>query len=130
MENKNIIVIPTYNEELNLGNLMKKLKEIFPDFFILVIDDSPNDLTRQTFESYKNDKEQGNWQELDAEGKFLYIGNYENFIDLILDNLIIEDLEDLYNYHKNMSLTSFYRRIRYGNNEKEYSNNSTLVKEK
>ena len=56
MENKNIIIIPTYNEELNLGNLMKKLKEIFPDFFILVIDDSPNDLTRQTFESYKNDK--------------------------------------------------------------------------
>ena len=32
--------------------------------------------------------------------KKIYIGNYENFIDLILDNLTIEDLEDLYDYHK------------------------------
>lgn len=28
--------------------------------------------------------------------KKIYIGNYENFIDLILDNLTIEDLEDLF----------------------------------
>ena len=28
--------------------------------------------------------------------KKTYIGNYENFIDLILDNLTIEDLEDLF----------------------------------
>jgi len=56
MKSRNIIIIPTYNEELNLGNLLEKLKSNFSDFFLLVIDDSPNDLTQKIFENHKNEK--------------------------------------------------------------------------
>ena len=56
MKSRNIIIIPTYNEELNLGNLLEKLKNYFPDFFLLIIDDSPNDLTKKMFEQHKNEK--------------------------------------------------------------------------
>ena len=56
MKSRNIIIIPTYNEELNLGNLLEKLKNYFPDFFLLIIDDSSNDLTKKMFEQHKNEK--------------------------------------------------------------------------
>ena len=54
MNQNKIIIIPTYNEELNLDNLLRKIKKIFPNFFILVVDDSPNDFTKNVFENYKN----------------------------------------------------------------------------
>ena len=56
MKSKNIIIIPTYNEELNLGLLLEKLKSVFSGFSILVIDDSPNDLTKKNFENHKNER--------------------------------------------------------------------------
>ena len=56
MKLSHIIILPTYNEELNIGNILKKLRNEFSDFFILVVDDSQNDLTRKEFERYKNDK--------------------------------------------------------------------------
>ena len=54
MNQNNIIIIPTYNEELNLGNLLRKIRKIFPSFFILILDDSPNDFTKNVFENHKN----------------------------------------------------------------------------
>ena len=54
MNQNKIIIIPTYNEELNLDNLLRKIKKIFPNFFILVVDDSPNDFTKNVFENHKN----------------------------------------------------------------------------
>ena len=56
MKQSHIIILPTYNEELNIGDILKKLRNEFSDFFILVVDDSPNDLTKKEFEKYKNDK--------------------------------------------------------------------------
>ena len=56
----NIIIIPTYNEELNIGILLEILKSDFSDFFILVIDDSPNELTKKTFDNHKY-----SWKERD-----------------------------------------------------------------
>ena len=56
MNQSHIIILPTYNEELNIGDILKKLRNEFSDFFILVVDDSPNDLTKKEFEKYKNDK--------------------------------------------------------------------------
>ena len=53
MKSRNIIIIPTYNEELNLGNLLEKLKGAFPDFFLLIIDDSPNNLTKKCLKIIK-----------------------------------------------------------------------------
>ena len=53
--NKILIIIPTYNEELNLGDLLEKLKSLFSDFFLLVVDDSPNNLTQKIFENHKTD---------------------------------------------------------------------------
>ena len=43
MDYKNtIIIIPAYNEELNIRNLIIKLKEKYKDIFVLVVDDSLN----------------------------------------------------------------------------------------
>ena len=56
MKQSHIIILPTYNEELNIGNILEKLKKEFSEFFILVVDDSSNDLTKKEFEKYKNDK--------------------------------------------------------------------------
>ena len=53
-----IIILPTYNEEDNLEKLIKIFKDDFPDFFLLVVDDSPNDLTKKIFDkcNYQNSK--------------------------------------------------------------------------
>ena len=56
MKLSHIIILPSYNEELNIGNILEKLKKEFSEFFILVVDDSSNDLTKKEFEKYKNDK--------------------------------------------------------------------------
>tara|TARA_B100000029_G_C17320839_1_gene868029 strand:- start:163 stop:876 length:714 start_codon:yes stop_codon:yes gene_type:complete len=45
-----IIILPTYNEEDNLEKLIEIFKRDFPDFFLLVVDDSPNNLTKETFD--------------------------------------------------------------------------------
>ncbi len=44
-----IIIIPVYNEELNIRNLIINLKKNYKDIFILVIDDSKNYLTVNEF---------------------------------------------------------------------------------
>ena len=45
-----IIIIPTYKEELNIGLLIEKIKNDYPDIFILVVDDSPDGLTKLAVE--------------------------------------------------------------------------------
>jgi len=55
MKQNHIIILPSYNEELNIGNMLENLRKEFSNFFILVIDDSSNDLTKKEFEKYKND---------------------------------------------------------------------------
>ena len=59
MDYKNtIIIIPAYNEELNIRNLIIKLKEKYKDIFVLVVDDSLNNLTSEEFKktNYVNSK--------------------------------------------------------------------------
>ena len=53
---KTIIIIPTYKEELNIGLLIEKIKNDYPDIFILVVDDSPDKLTQLAVEqiNYRN----------------------------------------------------------------------------
>jgi len=41
------IVLPAYNEEMNIGNTVRRLREQYPDFEILVIDDCSTDKTMQ-----------------------------------------------------------------------------------
>jgi glycosyltransferase involved in cell wall biosynthesis len=53
MENDNSIppkvsvILPAYNEEQSIGNTIEKIRELYPDFEILVIDDGSTDNTRQ-----------------------------------------------------------------------------------
>ncbi|MBU1419938.1 MAG: glycosyltransferase family 2 protein [Proteobacteria bacterium] len=41
------ILLPAYNEELSLGETIQKLKSLYPDFEILVVDDGSTDHTMQ-----------------------------------------------------------------------------------
>ena len=40
------IIIPTYNEEKNIGKLVDSIKSFVPNSEIFVVDDSINDLTK------------------------------------------------------------------------------------
>jgi glycosyltransferase involved in cell wall biosynthesis len=49
-DTKNIVVtvlIPAYNEEQSIGNTVRHIKELYPDFEVLVIDDGSTDKTMQ-----------------------------------------------------------------------------------
>ncbi len=39
------ILIPAYNEELNIGKTIRSIKELYPDFEVLVVDDGSTDNT-------------------------------------------------------------------------------------
>ena len=41
MKLSKIIILPAYNEDSNIGEMMEILKSDFPDFRVLIIDDSP-----------------------------------------------------------------------------------------
>jgi glycosyltransferase involved in cell wall biosynthesis len=41
------ILLPAYNEEESIGQTISKIKELYPDFEILVVDDGSTDKTRQ-----------------------------------------------------------------------------------
>lgn len=52
--NKNIIVIPTYNEKDNIGILLEKIFKLLPETSVLVIDDNSPDKTSDAVEALKN----------------------------------------------------------------------------
>lgn len=52
---KQLVIIPTYNERENIGQIIKKVMSLEPDFHVLVIDDNSPDQTADTVrESRKN----------------------------------------------------------------------------
>ena len=40
------IVIPTYNEEKNIANMARAIREAYPDYKILFMDDNSTDRSR------------------------------------------------------------------------------------
>ena len=44
------VVIPTYNEELNIARMAKALREAYPEFKVLFMDDNSTDSSRQLIE--------------------------------------------------------------------------------
>ena len=49
--NKIGVIIPTYNEEENIGKLVESIKFFVPNSEIFVVDDSINDSTKKIFEN-------------------------------------------------------------------------------
>ena len=45
------IIIPTYNEEENIGKLVESIKSFVPNSEIFVVDDSINDFTKRILEN-------------------------------------------------------------------------------
>ncbi len=39
------VLIPAYNEEQSIGNTIRKIRELYPDFEVLVVDDGSTDNT-------------------------------------------------------------------------------------
>jgi len=52
--NRNIIVIPTYNEKDNIVILLKKIFNLLPDTSVMVVDDNSPDKTAVMVETLKN----------------------------------------------------------------------------
>src|SRR5690349_12151191 len=54
-----IVVLPAYNEEANIGNLLRRIFESLTDehlgFSIIVVDDGSSDRTQQILEEYGRD---------------------------------------------------------------------------
>ena len=53
---KTVVIIPAFNEELNIKNLILSLAKSYKDIFILVLDDSKNKLTFNEFHKAKYKK--------------------------------------------------------------------------
>lgn len=51
---KNIIVIPTYNEKENITPLLQKIWGLLPGTYVMVVDDNSPDGTAETVEKLKN----------------------------------------------------------------------------
>lgn len=51
---KNLIIIPTYNEKNNIGQVIKKIFEFVPGADILVVDDNSPDGTGKTIENLRS----------------------------------------------------------------------------
>ena len=47
MEDGCTVVLPTYNEEGNIGRMVAVLREMYPDFYVLVMDDNSKDRTKE-----------------------------------------------------------------------------------
>ena len=51
---KNIIIIPTYNEKNNIAILLKKIFTLLPDIYVMVVDDNSPDKTWELVENLKS----------------------------------------------------------------------------
>ena len=50
------VVIPTYNEEKNIVNMAKAIRELYPDFYIMFMDDNSTDSSKQLIEELGDPK--------------------------------------------------------------------------
>lgn len=50
------IVIPTYNEEKNIVNMAKCIRELYPDFYISFMDDNSTDRSKELVEALNDPK--------------------------------------------------------------------------
>lgn len=50
MDDNCTVILPTYNEEANIGNMIDCLRGLYPNFYIIVMDDNSKDSTKQIVE--------------------------------------------------------------------------------
>lgn len=50
MEEGCTVILPTYNEEANIGRMVSTLREMYPGFHVLVMDDNSGDRTKEIVE--------------------------------------------------------------------------------
>ena len=50
------VIIPTYNEEKNIVNMAKAIRELYPDFYIFFMDDNSTDRSKELIEELNDPK--------------------------------------------------------------------------
>ncbi|MBO4357222.1 MAG: glycosyltransferase, partial [Candidatus Methanomethylophilaceae archaeon] len=50
------VIIPTYNEEGNIVNMAKAIRELYPDFYIFFMDDNSTDRSKELIEELNDPK--------------------------------------------------------------------------
>ena len=50
------VIIPTYNEEKNIVNMAKAIRELYPDFYIFFMDDNSTDRSKELREELNDTK--------------------------------------------------------------------------
>ena len=50
------VIIPTYNEEKNIVNMAKAIRELYPDFYIFFMDDTSTDRSKELIEELNDPK--------------------------------------------------------------------------
>ena len=61
MEEGCTVVLPTYNEEGNIGKMVSTLREMYPDFHVLVMDDNSKDGTKGIVDAIAENDVQREW---------------------------------------------------------------------
>lgn len=85
---KNVVIVPTYNERDNIGNIIKEVFQIVPDVSILVVDDNSPDLTHEVVRDL-----QKKFSNLDLLVREKKNGLGEAYIEAFKTILDIEELE-------------------------------------
>ena len=92
---KSLVIIPTYNESLNIEKMIQVLHKLYPELNILVIDDGSPDGTAQIVKKYQQDKK--NLFLIERQGKLglgtAYIRGFKWALEQKYDSVISMDCD-------------------------------------
>ena len=75
------VVLPTYNEEGNIGRMVSTLREMYPDFYVLVMDDNSKDRTKEIVEDIAMDDDHVRFFSRDPNDRGLSASIFEGIME-------------------------------------------------
>lgn len=94
-QEKNIVIIPTFKEEMNIGKMIDTLDQLYPHLHILIIDDNSPDKTAQIVKEKQEKKE--NLHLIQRKGKLglgtAYIRGFKWSLENNFDKVVTMDCD-------------------------------------